>query len=231
MDFRSLGGILFLTFVFLVIHTFLNLRVSKTQGKRKQRYILFVIGLILSGWAVITIYSRAAESGLLGYEARLIFELQSAGVYGVFLGGRSEFLASTAAIMDSPILGHGSWAKDCQYTDILMETKRRLGYFPDAQYDNCLIPTHSILLGAWVDAGLLGAVLWLWVGFITAKALIFVIQNNVKFMPLIVFFGFVQLWDLAFSPYGAGRRFTTTFFIVITIMILNTRLPTINRQS
>jgi O-antigen ligase len=162
-----------------------------------------------------------AERGILGEEARSKYEWQSMGDYGVLLGGRSEVLSSVIAIKDSPLLGHGSWAKNCKYTDILMEIKRRLGYVPGAENDDCLIPAHSIILGAWVEAGVLGVILWLWVSFLTVKTLIAVFQKSTKLATLVIFFGFLLLWDLAFSPYGAERRFITTFFVVVLITALN----------
>jgi hypothetical protein len=38
--------------------------------------------------------------------------------FGLLLGRRAEILSSSAAIMHSPIIGHGSWANAPMYIDI-----------------------------------------------------------------------------------------------------------------
>ena len=53
-----------------------------------------------------------------------------AGEYGLLLGGRSEFLVSSLAVLESPVIGHGSWAKDCRYASLYVELKREAGYYP-----------------------------------------------------------------------------------------------------
>jgi hypothetical protein len=194
MGFRSLGGILFLTVSFLAARSKSDHRKAKPQRIGMQRVALLLTIIFISCWGILELYGALAESGLLGYQSTKKFETQKMGAYGVLIGGRSEVLSATIAIKDSPLLGHGD--------------------------DDCLIPTHSIILGAWVEAGVLGAIVWLWVGVITLKTLLAVFQKNSKLAPLVTFFGFLLLWDLAFSPYGATRRFTTTFFVVVLFTAL-----------
>src|SRR5207249_4985632 len=102
-----------------------------------------------------------------GAPAAQKYREESAGRFGVLLGGRPELFASSIAIADSPLIGHGSWPKDPKYTNDLLSVLSRNGYQPGGgllysiQHSDYLIPTHSFLFGAWVEAGLLGAVFWL----------------------------------------------------------------------
>ena len=43
------------------------------------------------------------------------------GKYGFLIGGRSDMVAGAKAIMDKPIMGHGSWATNCEYADFLKD--------------------------------------------------------------------------------------------------------------
>ena len=120
MGFRSYGGICFLTAVYLAIQWFWGLssyRKIKVSSKN-----LVIIGLIILIAISIFIkgYEHMAIRGLLGENARQIYEQQARGDLGLLIGGRSEILVSIRAIMDSPIIGHGSWAKDYRYSETLI---------------------------------------------------------------------------------------------------------------
>ena len=56
------------------------------------------------------------------------YEQESAGYYGVLLGGRPELLAELPAVYDSPILGHGSWAREPLYIIEQRQALLLLGY-------------------------------------------------------------------------------------------------------
>ena len=55
------------------------------------------------------------EARYPGEDVQKKYQMEASGKYGVLLGGRTELLASLPAVYDSPILGHGSWAKDRIY--------------------------------------------------------------------------------------------------------------------
>ncbi len=220
MGYRSLGGVLCLTLFFLVSKSIVANHNSKLRPMGNRKFILLVTIIIVGGWSVFTLYSTLAESGVLGYDALQKYETQRTGAYGVLIGGRTEILSTVIAIKDSPLVGHGSWAKNCLYSDILSEMRRKLGYFQSPDDDDCLIPNHSIFLGAWVESGILGAVFWFWVGITAMRTLLVVFQHNIKLDPLITFYGFLFFWDWAFSPYGATSRFVTTFYFVSFIAAL-----------
>jgi hypothetical protein len=219
MEFRSLGGVLFLVAAYMAAQTVWRRRQTSLRRIRSYHTVILTVAVGIAAWGALEIYSRAAESGLLGHEAQYLYERQATGAYGLLLGGRSETLTSIPAILDSPILGHGSWAKDCDYTNLFVERKLELGYFLGEENEECLIPTHSHLLGAWVEAGIGGAIFWAWVFVLALRSLTVSLLCRDRIIPLIAFVAFTLIWDVLFSPYGAERRFITTYYVVVLMSV------------
>jgi hypothetical protein len=144
------------------------------------------------------------------------------------VGGRSEVLVSSQAVIDSPILGHGSWAKDFAYADLLQGRLSELGYeMGGGSSDIGLIPSHSYLMQSWVWAGLLGGVFWLAILAIAVWLLANLYVFRVELMPLFVFSTTLLLWNTAFSPYGAGARIQATYAIALCLLGLRLARPTL----
>ena len=144
------------------------------------------------------------------------FRSQSQGEYGALLGGRSEILISLTAFLDSPLWGHGSWAQDKtgKYVTEYVLLKEDLGY-GEENLSHTLdaltyIPSHSYIMTAFVWAGLLGGLFWVYL-------LISTLKSFIKFMPQLPYYfylGFVLLlWDIFFSPFGASERFSSAVFL------------------
>ncbi|CAN0598211.1 unnamed protein product, partial [Laminaria digitata] len=122
---------------------------------------------------------------------------------------------SSQAVADSPFIGHGSWAKNPKYAQRILELEK-FGY--EVNYiaaENQLIPTHSHIMGAWVEAGFLGMVFWFWVLMLVFRVLSNLYMVREPLAPMITFVGFLMLWDILFSPFGAARRVTVPFNIVL----------------
>jgi hypothetical protein len=228
LGFRSFGGVCFMTAVYLFVQ-YLSEKSEAKRAKLSLRNVVF-IGLVsvTAAFLLIKGYEYAAEQGMLGEEAQRKYKVQAAGTGGVLLGGRSEILISFRAIMDSPIIGHGSWAKDFKYADAWGEITRALGYETTRAKESGLIPTHSYLFGAWVEAGILGAVFWFWMLSIPIRVLTILYRTQELLTPLIAFIGFLLVWDILFSPYGAQARFTTTYYIIVLMCLLS---PVIRRRT
>jgi hypothetical protein len=215
--FRSLGA------VCAVAATYSHFQLSPKLANsrlRKRRTVLAVAGLAAGVLGIYAIYAVGVQSGLLGEAAQEKYELQSTGSGGVLLGGRIAFLAASAAIIDSPLLGHGSWAKDPVYKAILLASMTELGYENTdvvEEGEDDLIPSHSYLFGAWVESGIMGAVFWFWVLWTTARALIRA-SGREPLLPLFGYIGLLLMWDVLFSPYGASGRFTATYFAYAMIL-------------
>jgi len=215
LGFRSLGGVC----TAAAIYSYFQLSPRLANGRpRKLQKVWTVAGLAAGVWGISAVYAHGAQSGWFGEIEREKYEFQSSGAGGVLLGGRSDLLASSVAIFDSPLLGHGSWAKDPMYNVILFESMAELGYESmGGETEDGLIPSHSYLFGAWVESGIVGAMFWSWVLWLTASALIRASGREPLF-PLFAFIGILLIWNVLFSPYGAAERFTATYFVYAIIL-------------
>lgn len=218
-DFRSLAGICIVTVAYLAVGPLVASR-SMQSGRSAKRFLLVGAVVFVAGLVAIQGYAVAADSGLLGDEAKAKYQEQAGGGLGLVLGGRSEALVSYQAILDSPIIGHGSWAKDYQYVDLLTERLRQLGYQPFQLYvESGLIPSHSYLFGAWVEAGVVGGIFWLVVLAITVRALVQMSRVRPRVAPLVAFLSISLLWDILFSPFGAQARVSAALALVAVMLV------------
>lgn len=225
MNARSIGGICLATALYLVITRVMRRR-SK-QGKKLKTSSILAIGAltILGAVGIFSAYKYAARTGMLGDEARQKYETQSSGRFGLLLGGRTEMLGYLPAIYDSPILGHGSWAKDPVYLLLERQALARFGYedAQDLSADSIregLIPAHSYIFGAWVNAGILGAFFWVFISVVTVKVFFRLYTPGAILVPLSSFAAIFMIWNLLFAPYGAEMRIITPYYIVLLISSL-----------
>jgi hypothetical protein len=214
LGFRSLGALCAVA----AIYSYFQLSPRLVDSRlRKRRTVLTIAGLVAGVWGITAIYAHGAQSGWFGEAEQEKYEFQSGGAAGVALGGRSDLLAASAAIFDSPLLGHGSWAKDPMYKAIMLASMAELGYENLEGYEEDLIPSHSYLFGAWVESGIVGAVFWFWVLWLAASALIRASGREPLF-PFFAFIGMLLIWNVLFSPYGADARFTATYLVYAMIL-------------
>ncbi len=234
--YRSIGGECLAVALYLSVTSILRKKKFSNTRLTKKAVVLIACSIILGLGGVVWAYQYAAESGLLGEEARAKFEQQSSGQYGVLLGGRVEMLGYIPAIYDSPILGHGSWARDPTYVLAEHQALAEMGYTSAEDYsendiEEGYIPTHSCLFGAWVDAGILGALFWGWLLVLTAKALLRVYPSNIVILPLMCYMAFSLLWDILFSPYGARARIVMPYRAVMLMTCLDMARPGIAKVA
>jgi len=229
LGYRSLGLVCIATAVFLGLSKFLE--------NRKIGRVHFWVASAATGIALLAAlqgYQSAAAAGWFGSYQQDKTELQSEGEFGIFLGGRQELLASLPAIADSPILGHGSWAKDPFYRLLMMERSKELGYRNYYLTDLEAIPSHSFLFGAWVESGVVGALVWLWMivqsfGILRQSL---TQKQKIPLMPFVVFSTFLLVWNILYSPFGAEHRVISAFSIAI-ILVLHSKgahAPAVTRK-
>jgi O-antigen ligase len=225
---RNIGGeCLAAAFFLFVVHVARRKNPGVSRLKAGT-IVALAASILLSIAGVMWAYGRAASAGILGQDAQEKYLQESSGKYGVLLGGRTEILASFPAVYDSPILGHGSWAKDPIYIIQQHQALLLLGYkyaamliTPAALRDG-LIPAHSYLFQAWVDAGILGAVFWGWIFILAARVLLRVYPENNELLPVGAFLVFLLLWNIPFSPYGTDGRLTFPYTFVLLMTLMDT---------
>jgi hypothetical protein len=220
LGFRSLGGVAVIASGYLLLNTL----VGRRQARARPSIRTTIVGLLFCVIAAFSIsqgYDAAAAGGLLGASAQAKYVAQS-GSLGVLVGGRPEILASSQAIIDSPILGHGSWAKDFKYVDLLTARLSSLDYEIGAgPSDVGLIPAHSYLLGSWVWAGVLGGVFWVAILLLAGWLLVNLHGVRLSLAPLLVFSTALFLWNIMFSPYGNSARLTASYGIALCLLGLS----------
>ncbi len=225
-DSRSLGGVTLLT-AFAVLLS--SLLFNFTRNKRLRVGNLAAIGLmtLLITWGILSGYRYAAQNGWLGDTSRVRSQIQSTSSLELIIRGRSELIPAFYAIGDSPLLGHGSWARDSKYRNYLYDLIR-LGYedaSESARIDYLVtssdtIPVHSHLLQAWVWSGILGALFWVIVLVIIFRAIVRTIISPNRLFPLVIFTSILSMWNLLFSPFGSIMRLQWAYFLVIWLYIL-----------
>lgn len=222
--FRSFGLICLLTAGYMLLLSRSDNSLQRDERPRTRtswsQFVTVFGTFIVVGVAAFWMYGHAASSGWLGEEAETKYRAQSAGDLGMLLGGRKEILASSQAIIDSPIIGHGSWAKDASYVDLATYFYGQLGYEPMGVTDSELIPTHSYIFGAWVEAGILGAIFWIWIVYQAMKFLLSADLRQSTYVGWVVFIILLLLWDVMFSPFGAGQRLSAAYSISAIFLAL-----------
>jgi hypothetical protein len=179
---------------------------------------LVIIGLI----AVISIsegYRYLVLDGWFGRDETQRYISQSMTKVGI-LGGRSEFASAMFAIADSPLLGHGSWAKDERGYRFMGAELLDMSINDLVGPGDLYIPTHSHLWGPWVSNGFLGFLFWFYALFFIIRFLIGFLSFNIRYLPFLLLFCINTLWDIIFSPVGF-RPITASGFIFLILLSEN----------
>ncbi len=135
--------------------------------------------------------------------------------------GRLDIIVAIKAILNAPIIGHGSWPQDVtgQY---YLYTAQLLGV-NHLTYRG-FIPSHSILFGAWLNAGFLGFVAVSGILIVLLKEFVYIYRYNfTHLLPIITVIVVGSCWNFFFSPLGLLR---TTFPLTaaFTIVLFNLSL-------
>lgn len=219
--FRSLAGVCVLVAAYLLVDQLVRRRAQLAERLSPVRVAALCVAGIAITAVFVDAYGELAQRGALGAKAqsRLAYQPRTDAA-GIILSGRPEIFVSTQAIADAPIIGHGSWAKNQDYVRQYIGTLTSLGRPLGTIRQATLIPTHSHLFGAWVEAGILGALFWIWVLFIALRVLTTQYGRGEPLAPLVVFVTVVLTWDTLFSPFGAERRLLIPFYIATMLWAL-----------
>ncbi len=134
--------------------------------------------------------------------------------------------------MDSPIIGHGSWAKEPKYYEMLYDALVETGEQDEQRGGDIisggepLIPAHSGIVNAWVWAGIFGLVFWIYIVFVVAKGILNIALIRPPFAPLYMWLVISMFWDIFFSPFAASRRITDAFLLVFLTDLMQRRKAT-----
>jgi hypothetical protein len=216
-DFRSMFAILMACAALL----FCRKPVYRIALQGKLRY-LGLISLLIPAYialqGITAAYGYLAESGTLGYEAQNRYVTQASLGLSELQAGRTETLVSFQAIGDSPLLGHGSWAHNPIYSARMASIiTSRGGRLSRDRATSDLIPSHSHIIGAWVDHGILALPFWIFIIIVLAQGIGSSLRPVIVHRELVLFVSLLGLWDIFFSPFGAQQRvlLAAAFTIVV----------------
>lgn len=215
-----MGIISTILFCFFVKFSKLNFLNVKTTLYIKRKIPLFIVFILIGGFISGKIYSYAAENGYLGEANKRKYETQSQSKLGL-LSGRGEFVSAYLAIKDSPLLGHGSYAKDKE--GYAIEAARITGddQFLEQLYEakgDEYIPTHSHITGAWVQNGILGAIFWCYALFLVVVYVFKYFYIYPKWVAYSINASLSMIWQILFSPFS-NRPYLAAFFVFIILMM------------
>lgn len=201
--------------------------VARPVANARTRVKLVMIGLVLlllcmSGGEIA--YDKMVRSGVFGEKVLEKHLQQTAGGTNIILGGRSESLISLVAIQDSPFFGHGSWAESKEYyllyLQILQSQGRQANFDVAATATSFLIPSHSYLLGAWMEHGFPGALFWLFTLGLTLRGLITGLMGRRPAQPVEIYLMLLLIWDILFSPFGGPTRCWAALRIALVAYVI-----------
>jgi hypothetical protein len=187
---------------------------------------------LAAGWSANELVHFATQSGLLSEEAQQKNETE-AEAGNLILGGRPEFFIGLRAAMDSPFLGHGSWASDMKYADMMADLRFKRGSSPSEleREASGVIPSHSHIVGAWVFAGILGTLFWAYLFWLVLRAIAVVTVRRPPLAPVYVWLLISYCWAILFSPFGSSERIIEAVTIVIIVDLLEPKTVSATRPS
>ena len=174
---------------------------------------------------------------ILTYGEKLFLQFSSSGIFGtavqtktfaqaqtgpILLVARSEFLYEATAINSNWIFGSGS--NPTVGTEVLNEVWRlesELGINSKAtaaftQLGNSeRLPQHSMLFTAWVEGGILSALVWLYMFKLFISWLLRQGIQSSEFEYVLSFMLVSMIWASLFSPLGTGSRLALVLTVII----------------
>lgn len=221
---RSLGLI-------TLFSVFTVLKVSLKQKGLAFSFFFLVI-ITCSAGPLYLIYANVASSGSLG-EAQQEKFIRQTTTGPLLLVGRSELIYEISAIGKAGLLGLGSSPmvnNDYLQGVALEEFKFGVNHKYTSSYEqyvrNGKIPSHSMLFGAWMEAGLFGALFWLYLTWLVVKYFYSATGREPSIGLANRYLSVNFLWAVLFSPLGAGSRMLVaiTFTLIMQIAISEVRL-------
>jgi O-antigen ligase len=200
---------------------FLNLNLNKILK------ILIVFGILIQILYSIFVYQILSGNIVNERTKKQLNAIENPyNIANLLVNGRAETFVAIEAVKDKPFFGHGSWAPDPtgKYNymiSILQNDKEAFDreFVPEKGF----IPSHSILLGAWMTSGLLGFLSVGYIVIIFLKASLNILKKPssyvLPFLPIVIFFMINGFWTFLFSPLAHLRQ--TIPIMLAFVIVLN----------
>jgi hypothetical protein len=204
-DARSNG----MVFVVLSLLFFFNSRIPRITFKNALTMLGFLAVVFQT---LFSIYVSQVLSGQIGgsHSKKQLEMLENPyNPMNLLIRGRSETYVALLAIGDKPIFGHGSWAPDPggKYTYMVLKLHNDEETF-DGKFERAngkfIIPSHSIIFGSWISAGIGGVLAILFVMYtFYRRAFAMIVDPDIQYSEytIILFYFMIYLaWTFLFSP-------------------------------
>jgi O-antigen ligase len=191
---------------------------------------------VLVGSVAIARTKRVSRRSIAGWATAGAMLLTAIGVISISMQSSAEFadrrqesnasrLASiqvaTDQVLESPLIGHGSWASNSALLDAVRNLTRNLGSKSTVESD--AFGAHSMVLQAWFEGGLLALAFPLMYGFVllTGIGAAWNARGDTgKPIALICLWLFGSLNHLLFSPFNGSHRIDVAFSVVMAVISL-----------
>lgn len=209
-----------------------------------KKAIFWLVSLAILIQGIFTVYVNQVLAGNIGGEHSRVQFSRLSNPYNPFsllITGRSEVYVGLMAALDKPILGHGSWAEDRtgKYQYMVYKLHSAEDKF-DSRFGESegrsIIPSHSVIVGAWMTAGIIGFLAVLYVVYLFYKNGLSLLRSRVfyknPFYLIILFYVINASWTFPFSPLGHIKKtlpVMISFVLVMNRKRLNYELN--NKQS
>jgi hypothetical protein len=229
LGFRSLGAVCIVGASLLAI-------ISLIKRADVLRVSLAVIAGLLVSVGTSHVYGALAESGRLGYAQQAKYEAQTRSSAGLLLAARPEALLSLRVIIDHPLFGLGAGSRlDYAITEQLLEAAAEQGVELSPIHQERLlgdgVDSHSLALGAWVQAGVLAVLPWLYLIVLVLRSSFAAFVQEWSFLrPITVVWTVLCIWDFLFSPWSPHYQVLLGSFVVLIAGRLAAEDPS-NRRS
>ena len=186
---------------------------------------LIVLASIFFPLLAFSFYSLG-KHGYLGKDSYKQFNMEVEG-NPLSLMSRGETVIGFLAWKDRPIFGHGSYAPGAHYYAVA----KALGIVEEYVYERPVIPSHSVIIGSAVEAGIFAAITWIYLFFFFAFLLVRIWQwRRNKYFTIIAYFVFSSLWGLMFSPFGFARLHVVAYLGFVMAFLYEVSLQEISSK-
>lgn len=138
-------------------------------------------------------------------------------------GRRAAFETGLGAVVESPVVGYGSWASSPQmvtrYLNRMHELRGGKGAAPSDK--RVVFNPHSQILHAWYEGGVLGSAFLLAVLILLLKqgGWIFLRRPLDALTPLLLYVAIITAWNLFMSPFTAPHRLGIAMGAAMLVML------------
>jgi hypothetical protein len=212
MDARSNG------LIFIISSFLLHLKTAKLKFTPARVFTFSLASIIILYASYVFYVDQVLNHNFGGNNARIQLSMASNpyNPFELIYYGRVDFIVLIQAVIDKPLIGHGSWGADVggRYARIAASITGSNNYF-GPEY----ISAHSVLLGTWVWAGIVGFITTLFMFYKLFKYFFYIYRSEIKnyLLPILVILFIDMVWAFFFSPIGTLR---TSFPIFAALIIV-----------